>query len=83
MLAALGFAAGAIALSGVDARSFDARVQSPASVQIEPSERFAQAPFGVDATVTGPVSKEFRERRDALGCETAEWPHIPSGCYPN
>ena len=45
-------------------------------------ERYDDAPFGVDPIVTGPVSKEFRERRLAAGCDSARWPNIPIACYP-
>lgn len=47
------------------------------------SEIFADAPYGVDPIVTGPVSAEFRDRQRALGCKAATWPHISSGCYPD
>lgn len=43
---------------------------------------FAGAPDGVDPMVTGPVSKDFRARQKAIGCDKAEWPHIPLSCYP-
>jgi len=44
---------------------------------------FPDAPYGVDSMPTGPVSAQFRERRAALGCDGAVWPHIPAGCYPD
>ena len=47
------------------------------------SEIFADAPYGVDPIVTGPVSAQFRERRQLLGCEAATWPNVPRGCYPD
>lgn len=47
------------------------------------SEIFADAPYGVDPVVTGPVSAQFRERRQHLGCDTATWPNVPRGCYPD
>jgi hypothetical protein len=45
-------------------------------------EAFADAPFGVDPVVTGPVSAAFREKQERLNCEAAKWPHVPRGCYP-
>ena len=44
---------------------------------------FPDAPDGVDAIVTGPVSAEFRARQKAAGCETAQWPNVPVVCYPD
>jgi hypothetical protein len=43
---------------------------------------FSDAAFGVDPMVTGPVSQEFQQRQNDLGCAEAKWPNIPSGCYP-
>jgi hypothetical protein len=45
--------------------------------------RFDDAPYGVDATITGPVSTAFRERREAAHCDEAVWPAIPALCYPD
>ena len=47
------------------------------------SEIFADAPHGVDPVVTGPVSAQFRERRELLRCDAATWPDVPRGCYPD
>ena len=55
----------------------------PALASQEESERFADAPYGVDAMVTGPVSTAFKQRQERLGCAEAEWPNIPTGCYPD
>jgi hypothetical protein len=43
---------------------------------------FADAPYGVDPIVTGPVSEEFKARRDNAGCDNVRWPDIPLECYP-
>jgi hypothetical protein len=53
--------------------------QAAAALQDE----FADAPFGVDPTVTGPVTTAFRERQKQAGCDSAEWPNIPRICYPD
>jgi hypothetical protein len=44
---------------------------------------YADAPFGVDPMVTGPVSKGFETRRQMAGCDLARWPDIPLACYPD
>lgn len=49
----------------------------------QPEQRFADAPYGVDPVVTGPVSESFKQRRAALGCDQADWPTAPAGCYPD
>ena len=43
---------------------------------------FPDAPDGVDAMVTGPVSVSFKQRQAELGCAKARWPNVPAGCYP-
>ncbi len=43
---------------------------------------FPDAPDGVDATVTGPVSASFRQRQADAGCDKAVWPNVPAACYP-
>ncbi len=43
---------------------------------------YADAPYGVDPVVTGPVSDDFRIRRENAGCDRAQWPEIPVECYP-
>lgn len=44
---------------------------------------FADAPYGVDPVVTGPVSASFKQRQQAAGCDSAVWPKIPMVCYPD
>ena len=55
--------------------------ETPETPSVE--DRFAGAPDGVDPVVTGPVSAEFKQTRNFLGCDKAEWPNVPAGCYPN
>ncbi|KQZ91452.1 hypothetical protein ASD64_19605 [Mesorhizobium sp. Root157] len=43
---------------------------------------FADAPDGVDPTVTGPVSASFKKKQQDTGCAAAIWPDIPAACYP-
>jgi hypothetical protein len=43
---------------------------------------YPDAPDGVDPVVTGPVSRQFRERQAAARCDEATWPNIPLDCYP-
>lgn len=43
---------------------------------------YADAPHGVDAMVTGPVSASFRQQQQIAGCDTATWPDIPLACFP-
>jgi hypothetical protein len=43
---------------------------------------YADAPYGVDPIVTGPVSGEFKARQDKAGCSEARWPDVPVECYP-
>jgi hypothetical protein len=45
------------------------------------SDRFPDAPFGVDPIVTGP-SKAFRDQQRAAGCDDAIWPNVPAICFP-
>lgn len=63
------------------------RADVPSINTVQPSqeetERFADAPYGVDAMVTGPVSAAFKQRQKQLGCAEAEWPDVPAGCYPD
>lgn len=47
------------------------------------AERFADAPYGVDPIVTGPVSTAFKQQREAANCDTAVWPNVPAACYPD
>ncbi|PDQ20313.1 hypothetical protein CN311_14700 [Mesorhizobium sanjuanii] len=46
-------------------------------------ELFADAPYGVDPVVTGPVSASFKQKQQAAGCDSAVWPKIPTVCYPD
>ena len=43
---------------------------------------YADAPYGVDPMVTGPVSASFREQQKIAGCDAAKWPDVPLACYP-
>ncbi len=71
-------------LTPVAARTpaLDASFEPAATVESEAEEMFSDASFGVDPMVTGPVSDEFRQKQDELGCAEAKWPAIPAGCYP-
>jgi hypothetical protein len=46
-------------------------------------QAFADAPDGVDPTVTGPVSTAFKQRQVSANCDSAVWPNIPMVCYPD
>lgn len=46
-------------------------------------QRYADAPDGVDAMVTGPVSADFKQRQASAGCAIAKWPNVPLVCYPD
>jgi hypothetical protein len=50
---------------------------------VEQASLFPDAPYGVDPVVTGPVSANFRETREAFGCDRAVWPNVPAACYPD
>lgn len=43
---------------------------------------YADAPYGVDPMVTGPVSASFKEQQQIAGCDAAKWPDVPLACYP-
>jgi len=78
----------AFMLSPVSARTptlESAALEGPAgwTPDAEAEEIFADAEFGVDPMVTGPVSDGFRERQARLGCLEAQWPNIPAACYPD
>ena len=45
-------------------------------------EKVAAAPQA-DPVITGPVSPQYKRLREAAGCDTAKWPHIPAVCYPD
>lgn len=59
------------------------RSATPAPETPSVEDRFAGAPDGVDPVVTGPVSAQFKQTRNFLGCDKAEWPNVPAGCYPD
>ncbi len=44
---------------------------------------FADAPYGVDPIVTGPVSTAFKQQQDAANCDDAVWPNVPTVCFPD
>jgi hypothetical protein len=54
---------------------------SPGSADV--AQRFADAPYGVDPVVTGPVSTAFKQQREAANCDKAVWPNVPAACYPD
>jgi len=69
----------AVAAAAVRAETAPAQIALPTEAQA----MFADAPDGVDPTVTGPVSASFRAMREALNCDEAVWPNIPAACYPD
>ncbi len=73
LLAALAIASGATPLAGTGPEE---------ALPVERSSLFADAPYGVDPVVTGPVSAQFRQTREVFGCDRAVWPNIPAACYP-
>ena len=81
-------AATVVAVAGLMLTPVSARTPSfeaPAGWQpdADPAEDlFADAEFGVDPMVTGPVSEDFRQLQARLGCAEAKWPNIPAACYP-
>ncbi|MEQ1953749.1 hypothetical protein [Mesorhizobium sp. CN2-181] len=54
---------------------------SPNSADV--GQRFADAPYGVDPVVTGPVSTAFKQQRETARCDDAVWPNVPAACYPD
>lgn len=54
---------------------------SPSSTDV--TQRFVDAPYGVDPVVTGPVSTAFKQQRQAANCDNAVWPNVPAACYPD
>ena len=60
----------------------DARPALPSDTQTA-EQLFADAPYGVDPVVTGPVSAAFKQRQQDAGCDSAVWPKIPAVCYPD
>jgi hypothetical protein len=58
---------------------------APATAPALPDElaEFADAPYGVDPVVTGPVSTAFRQQQDAANCNEAVWPTVPAVCFPD
>ena len=95
----LGWATGALALVliGMPSSNASSVVQKVAAVQEDidgaapslapamPEEgvEFADAPYGVDPIVTGPVSTAFKQQQDAANCDEAAWPNVPAVCYPD
>ncbi|MDQ6432601.1 hypothetical protein RB623_00870 [Mesorhizobium sp. LHD-90] len=69
--------------TGVRAALEKAPIRAPAADGEDVAERFADAPYGVDPVVTGPVSASFRKQREAAGCDKAVWPNVPASCYPD
>ncbi len=59
------------------------QIDGPALPLTPAEEAFSDAPFGVDPMVTGPTSASFERQQETFGCDTAVWPDIPLGCYPN
>lgn len=73
----------ALVLAGGVAHSAATRVDPPALKAATAAEAmFPDAPNGVDAMVTGPVSASLRQRQADAGCDKAVWPDIPAACYP-
>ncbi|WP_223477491.1 hypothetical protein [Oricola indica] len=54
----------------------------PDDTPTEAELAYADAPYGVDAMVTGPTSKSFRQQQRVNGCDAAKWPDIPLACFP-
>ena len=81
---AAGAAALAVLLAAGVAHSTGTRqVEGPAmAAPTAAEEAFADAPYGVDAMVTGPMSASFKKRQAETGCDKALWPDIPLDCYP-
>lgn len=68
--------AAAVAIAGDAVTAPDA---NPTAAELA----YADAPYGVDPMVTGPVGKGFETRRQIAGCDLARWPDIPLACYPD
>lgn len=90
-VAALWLSAAAITSGSASPSSSDIPVAS-ASLQedfgdvdasTDVAQRFADAPYGVDPVVTGPVSTAFKQQREAANCDNAVWPNVPAACYPD
>ncbi|MBL8577622.1 MAG: hypothetical protein JNK47_10375 [Mesorhizobium sp.] len=58
------------------------QIEGPALLQTAAEEAFPDAAFGVDHTVTGPTSAEFKKQQADAGCDQAIWPDVPLACYP-
>lgn len=58
-------------------------IDTPAPRDEDAGERFADAPYGVDPMVTGPVSASFKRQQEIAGCDQAMWPNVPAACYPD
>lgn len=78
--ALVGTALAALVASAAWSAAAPGKLAAPAT----PAEQlFPDAPYGVDAMVTGPVSTAFKQRQAAAGCDKATWPEIPAQCYPH
>jgi hypothetical protein len=75
-------AALAVMLAAGGARSAATHGDQPPVAATEAEQLFADAPDGVDPTVTGPVSAAFKRRQAEAGCAGAVWPNVPAACYP-
>ncbi|MBN9243834.1 MAG: hypothetical protein J0I98_13670 [Mesorhizobium sp.] len=74
----------ALVLAAGAAHSAATRTDTPKIAVATGAETlFPDAPDGVDATVTGPVSASFRQRQADAGCDKAVWPNVPAACYPD
>jgi len=74
----------ALLLAGGAAHSAATRADAPKIGTATVAETmFPDAPDGVDAMVTGPVSASFKQRQADAGCDKAAWPNIPAACYPD
>ncbi len=84
LAAATVIAVAGLMLTPVSARtpSYETPAGWQADADVQREERFADAEFGVDPVVTGPVSDSFRQQQAKLGCAKAVWPNIPAACYP-
>jgi hypothetical protein len=74
----------ALALAAGVAHSSAVRKDAVPTTHVTPAEHvFADAAYGVDPVVTGPVSSKFKKVQAEAGCDEAVWPNIPLACYPN
>ena len=89
VLSAAAINAGSASPSGSDIPVASASLQNDFSdidaslASTDVAQRFADAPYGVDPVVTGPVSTAFKQQREAANCDNAVWPNVPAACYPD